>query len=320
MGALSKPDELLLNPQVRTCSVSVPGTTRNNNSENRQPTEHRSLDNPRPDIMFPACHKSNLNDSEQEETHHMVTGVQEKIPYCSPGSSSGKQKKAHSTSQPQFRSENTPARIEAEQILLALQHLATNSNSANFNNNINRISKLPKSLTTTLPTFHGKSEKFKLFEDMFQTSMKTHNQLTDEAKIYYVHHLMRGDALQTLKKVTNLNRDMLGELLTAFRRKYVKPPSTATAKLKIQQLVFNPTKQKLFDFLDELQKLAENAFGVAAPAIIEQLIYAKKPPHMNELINQAHLEKVDIWKVVSHLETELELNGLEAPGELQKIL
>ena len=35
LGALSKLDELLLNPQVRTCSIAVPGSNRNNNSENR---------------------------------------------------------------------------------------------------------------------------------------------------------------------------------------------------------------------------------------------------------------------------------------------
>ena len=67
---------------------------------------------------------------------HTMTVTQEEIPYCSPTTSSGKQKKTRSTSQPQFRSENTPATIEADQILLALQQLATNSNSANFNNNI----------------------------------------------------------------------------------------------------------------------------------------------------------------------------------------
>ena len=35
LGALSKVDEFLLNPQVRTCSVAVQGTSRNANSENR---------------------------------------------------------------------------------------------------------------------------------------------------------------------------------------------------------------------------------------------------------------------------------------------
>ena len=70
---------------------------------------------------------------------HATTATQEEIPYRSPTTSSGKQKKARSTSQPQFRSENTPAAIEADQILVALQQLATNSNSAKFNKNISRI-------------------------------------------------------------------------------------------------------------------------------------------------------------------------------------
>ena len=107
----------------------------------------------RPDMMTAAT-------EENRNGHDMVTAVQEEIPYCSSGISSGKQKKARSTSQPQFRSENTPATIEADQILLALQQLATSSNSANVINNSNKISKLPKSLTTTMPTFDGKSEKF----------------------------------------------------------------------------------------------------------------------------------------------------------------
>ena len=98
---------------------------------------------------------------------NMVTAFPEEIPSCSSGISSGKRKKARSTTQRQFRTENTPATIEADQIFLALQQLATNSNSANFNNIITRISNLPKSLTTTMPTFDGKSEKIELFEDLF---------------------------------------------------------------------------------------------------------------------------------------------------------
>ena len=197
---------------------------------------------------------------DSEEVHNdrdMVTAVQEEIPYCSSGISSGKQKKARSTSQPQFRSENTPATMEADQILLALHQLATNSNSANVNNNSNRISKLPKSLTTTMPTFDGKSEKFELFEDLFQTSLKIHNHLTEEDKLHFFHSLMRGDALQTFKNISSPNRENLTEILTVFSRKYVKPQSMATAKHKFQQLVFNLANQKLIDYLDELQELAK---------------------------------------------------------------
>ena len=206
----------------------------------------------------------------------MVTRVHEEVMYCSPSTSSGKQKKNRSTSHPQFRSENTPATIETDQILLALQQLANNNNSVNFHNNINRISKLPKSLTTTMPTFDGKSEKFELFEDLFQTSLKIHNQLTEEDRINYFHSLMRGDALQTFKNINGPTRENLGEILAVFRRKYVEPQSMATAKHNFQKLVFNLANQKLVDFLDELQKLAKDAFGIAAHAIIWHKSYMPK--------------------------------------------
>ena len=91
----------------------------------------------------------------------------------------------------------------------------------------------------------------------------------------------------------------------------------ATAKHKIQRLVFNPANQNLIDFLDELQKLVKDAFGVAAQAIIEQLIFAKMPPHLNKSINQAHFDNGTKEQIVSHLERELELKGWEAPDELQ---
>ena len=162
---------------------------------------------------------------ENRQNPHMTMETKKEIPYCSTSTSAGKQKKARSTSQPQFCSETTPATLEADQILLALQQLATNSNSASFNNNISRISKLPKSLTTTMLTFDGKSEKFELFEDLFQTSLKFHSQLTEKDKINYFHSLMRGDALQTFKNITSPNRENLAEILTVFRRKYVKPQS-----------------------------------------------------------------------------------------------
>ena len=129
-----------------------------------------------------------------------------------------------------------------------------------------------------MPTFDGKSETFELFQDLFQTSLKVHNQLTEEDKIIYFHSSMRVDALQTFKNISSPNRENLGEMLTVFRRNYVKPQSMATAKRKFQRLIFNPSNQELINFLDELQKLAEDAFGVAAQAIVEQFIYAKMPP------------------------------------------
>ena len=102
LGASCKLDEFLLNPQVRTCSVAVPETSRKNDSENREPTGAQSRGDPCPEAVFSTYHSSILNDSERKESHHMATEVQEEIPYCSPGTSLGKQKKARSTNQPNF--------------------------------------------------------------------------------------------------------------------------------------------------------------------------------------------------------------------------
>ena len=84
--------------------------------------------------------------------------------------------------------------------------------------------------------------------------------------------------------------ETLDEIQTVFRRKNVKLQSMAIAKHQFQRLVFNPPNQTLIDFLDHCQKLAKDAFRVAAQAIIEPFIYAKMLPHLKNSINQAHLE------------------------------
>ena len=66
LGGLSKLDEFLLNPQVRTCSVAVPGTSRNNNSENRETTGDRSSDDPYPEVGYFSHHSGQLNSPETE--------------------------------------------------------------------------------------------------------------------------------------------------------------------------------------------------------------------------------------------------------------
>ena len=70
LGALSKLYEFILNPQVRTCSVAVPGTSRNRNSENRESTGDRSVDDPCSEARFSSHHSGNLNSSEVEEYPH----------------------------------------------------------------------------------------------------------------------------------------------------------------------------------------------------------------------------------------------------------
>ena len=52
--------------------------------------------------------------------------------------------------------------------------------------------------------------------------------------------------------------------------------------------------------------------------MIENLLYAKMPPHLKKSINQAYLENGSYDQIVKHLEREMELNGLEADEALVK--
>ena len=73
LGALSKLDEFLLNPQVRTCSVAAHGTSRNSNSENRETHGDRSSNDPYPEVGNFPHHSGQLNSPEAETNSHMVT-------------------------------------------------------------------------------------------------------------------------------------------------------------------------------------------------------------------------------------------------------
>ena len=70
LGALWKLDEFLLNPQVRTCSVAVPGISRNTNLENRETTGDHSSDDPHPEVGYFSHHSGQLNSQETETNPH----------------------------------------------------------------------------------------------------------------------------------------------------------------------------------------------------------------------------------------------------------
>ena len=73
LGALSRLDEFLLNPQVRTCSVAVQGTPRNTNSGNREIHGDHSSNDPYPEVGYFPHQTGQLNSPETEAHSHMVT-------------------------------------------------------------------------------------------------------------------------------------------------------------------------------------------------------------------------------------------------------
>ena len=109
----------------------------------------------------------------------------------------------------------------------------------------------------------------------------------------------------------------MGEVLTVFRRKNVKPQSMATEKHKFQRPVLIPVNQKSGDFSDDLRILAQYALGVAVQVIIVQCIHANAPPQLRISMDQVYLETCTYEQIVSYLKQELALIGLGAPDKLQ---
>ena len=82
------------------------------------------------------------------------------------------------------------------------------------------------------------------------------------------------------------------------------------------QTKIRPKTMKLPDFLEEYDQVAEKAFGKLAQAIIDSLLHAKLPPKLKRSVDMARLENASYEEVVTHLERELELNGLEERDEI----
>ena len=251
-------------------------------------------------------HSDEESDAESLEDYHMVTGANRQLHR----QSSQKLNDTLGSRADQNTSTSTTKPLDpVNQIALAIEKL-TNKNT-------------PQSLfhpKNTL-TFNGKNEKneqFEYFEDLFHTTLRMQPNLTEEMKINHFHAHLRGLALKTFKNIQRTPNTTLEDILKVFRRKYVKPESSASAKHRFHRLSFQPENQKLPDFLEELQESAEKAFGENAHQMIENLLYAKMPPHLKKSINQAYLENGTYDQIVKHLEREMELNGLEADEPLVK--
>ena len=74
-----------------------------------------------------------------------------------------------------------------------------------------------------MPTFGGKSETFEMFEDLFQTSLKIHNQLTEDERINYFHSLMRGEEMRY---------KLLKTLMAQLKKIWGNPGSFSTEERK----------------------------------------------------------------------------------------
>ena len=210
-------------------------------------------------------------ESDIEEEYHMVTGANRQLhrqnsqnPNDTIGSHA-EQNLSHLTAKPLD---------PVNQIAIAIERLANKNTQPSLFHPKNTL------------TFNGKNDKNKkieYFEDLFHTTLKMQPNLTEEMEINHFHAHPRGLALKKFKNIQRTPTTTLEDILKVFRRKYVKPESSASAKHRFNRLAFDPEDQKLPDFLEELQESAEKAFGENAYQMIENLLYAKMPPLLKKI-------------------------------------
>ena len=78
-------------------------------------------------------------------------------------------------------------------------------------------------VSTTTLTFHGKSEKFELFEDLFHTMIKMQPDMVETMKNNHFHSLLRKNALQTFRNINSTDRQTLEDILAVFRKNMSNP-------------------------------------------------------------------------------------------------
>ena len=129
------------------------------------------------------------------------------------------------------------------------------------------ITELPKSLTSGVPIYYSKCENFKLFADLFQRNRRIHNQVIDENNRNYNQDLMRGDALQTFRKNQQPHPKKFGCNYGSVSQETREVPFRTYGKTQWLETHLQPGKPKLIDFLNEFQKLEEDAFRIVTQVI-----------------------------------------------------
>ena len=136
-------DKNFLNPHIQTFSGVVPEISRKTEVEKQEPAGDCSQNDPTTEVESYLNQLRNSFDSHLDESSHIVRTVEEEIPYCSPETSSGKQKKERSASQKQFRLMNTRWKQETPETV-GPSTVGGQQKIRQFNSTINRISRLPK--------------------------------------------------------------------------------------------------------------------------------------------------------------------------------
>ena len=201
LGALSKLDEFVLNPEVRTLSGTVPRTFRNNGLESQEPTGDRSQSHPYPEVELSAvrCGKPIAQTQNRPLTWWEEINRRFSIAPLVHHQSNKRRRAPHLSHCSAVR---TPRGIlKQTRFCWPFNNWQASAFVPTSTKKVTGNSKPPKFLTMTVHTFDRKSEKSQMLEDLFQTSLRIHNQLTEQDKIKSFLSLVSKPLADRTKKI-----------------------------------------------------------------------------------------------------------------------
>ena len=163
---------------------------------------------------------------------------------------------------------------------------------------------MQKPVRTDDLTFDGKNGFFEHIEDFFHTVLEMLAKMIEAMKIKHFQTNSRKEALQNFKNNSAPNKKTAGAVLIVFRRNYVEPVSQAKAKHKWPKIMFQSKTRLLSDFLEELNKCADWAFGANSQHKIDSLLHAKVAPQLKQSNILAYLETGAYDQIVAHIPRE----------------
>ena len=129
--------------------------------------------------------------------------------------------------------------------------------------------------------------------------------------------------MSDLAKLLDENQKEEMKLVSPITKKTICPSkcsglsSSAKARCEWDALHFDPTKHKLHEFLDVLQKQQKKRSDQRRKKSLIRAIYTKIPDHVKKILNRAYLEDKPYNDIVLHLEepaetTLIPLNAVDA--------
>ena len=138
-------------------------------------------------------------------------------------------------------------RTQSQSPLMERTNLPEAVTSSSKQTEVNTTPPMPEALTTSIPTFDGKNEKFELFEDLFRNNIRMHPQLTEIQRINYFHSLLRGKALQGFRNLDDAKKNNLEDIMTTFKRRFGDYLSAAKDRCEWER--FRPSNTKITQYL-----------------------------------------------------------------------